>query len=422
MTIDWTPPKVENAPGLTWRKYNTGWEARWQCRSDIAKRGFDLKSLRVWMGAEPPKDWELTDIADKCSRLQGAMLVWARNGGQDIAPSGVQAVFDDTLGSLVRCYQTDPDSSYRKLRYSTRCNYDVLCARIVRDHGDVILADIKARLIQRWHEQWAEGGKVSNAHSLIAMMRTLFTFGMTLLEDEQCERLSMILHKMRFTNAKPRQERLTADQVIGIRLRAHAKGKGAIALAQAFQFECMLRQRDIIGEWIPLGELGTSDVLVGRYKWLRGIRWNEIDENMILRHVTSKRQKMIEVDLRLAPMVIEELSAAYPLFPSVGRGALPASGPVVVCPRTGLPYRAHQFRREWRELATDAGVPKHVKNMDTRAGAISEATDAGAELEHVRHAATHSDISMTQRYSRNSADKVANVQRIRAEHRNKSGK
>jgi len=57
--------------------------------------------------------------------------------------------------------------------------------------------------------------------------------------------------------------------------------------------------------------------------------------------------------------------------------------------------------------------------MDSRAGAISEATDAGADLEHVRHAATHSDIAMTQRYSRGSVEKVENVQRLRTKHRNK---
>lgn len=57
--------------------------------------------------------------------------------------------------------------------------------------------------------------------------------------------------------------------------------------------------------------------------------------------------------------------------------------------------------------------------MDSRAGAISEATDAGADLEHVRHAATHSDIAMTQKYSRGSEDKIAGVQKLRAEHRNK---
>ena len=55
----------------------------------------------------------------------------------------------------------------------------------------------------------------------------------------------------------------------------------------------------------------------------------------------------------------------------------------------------------------------------TTAGAISEATDAGAELEHVRHAATHSDISMTLRYSRGGNEKTAGVMRLRAEHRAK---
>ena len=60
--------------------------------------------------------------------------------------------------------------------------------------------------------------------------------------------------------------------------------------------------------------------------------------------------------------------------------------------------------------------------MDSRAGAITEATDAGADLEHIRHAATHSDISMTQRYSRGDADKTAGVLRQRVAHRNKQGK
>lgn len=74
----------------------------------------------------------------------------------------------------------------------------------------------------------------------------------------------------------------------------------------------------------------------------------------------------------------------------------------------------------WRMIATEAGVPKKVRNMDSRAGAITEATDAGAELEHIRHAATHSDIAMTQRYSRGESGKAEEVARKRNEHRNKS--
>jgi hypothetical protein len=55
--------------------------------------------------------------------------------------------------------------------------------------------------------------------------------------------------------------------------------------------------------------------------------------------------------------------------------------------------------------------------MDSRAGGITEASDAGAPLEHIRHAATHSDIQTTQGYSRGAADKTANVLEMRALHR-----
>lgn len=71
-------------------------------------------------------------------------------------------------------------------------------------------------------------------------------------------------------------------------------------------------------------------------------------------------------------------------------------------------------------VADAAGLPKSVRNMDSRAGAISEATDAGASLEDVRHAATHSNTSMTARYSRGAEGKVASVMQTRTAHRNKT--
>jgi site-specific recombinase XerC len=135
----------------------------------------------------------------------------------------------------------------------------------------------------------------------------------------------------------------------------------------------------------------------------------------VLNHVTSKRQKMINPDLRLMPMVLEELQTIYGF--AGDRATLPASGPMIVCDRTGRPWTAHYFRQRWREIAKAVGVPDDVWNMDSRSGGISEATDAGAQLEDVRHAATHSNIATTQRYSRGSADKAAKVQRLRVVHR-----
>jgi hypothetical protein len=407
-------PKIDDTPGLIWRRQRFGWEARWQARTDLVERGFPIKSHRVWAGQEAdltPKWREY--ISDFCTTMQNEMLVWGRGG---IEP----AEFTGTIASLIACYRTDPDSTYHKLRYKSRVNYDVNLKRLEKDAGDTLLTDIKARGLLRWHEQWSSNGRVAMGHSMIAMLRSLFKFGKTILEDAECERLKGVLHDMRFPMPKPRSEIVTAEQVNAIREIARQRGLPSIALAQAFQFECALRQKDVIGEWVPHPEPGISDVKRGQEKWLCGLRWNEIDQNLILTHITSKRQKELVVDLKWAPMVMEELALAYPGFAAGRRELLPGSGPIIVSERTAVPYSATQFRRTWRILAKAVGVPAGVFNMDNRAGAISEATNSGAPLESVRHAATHSDIATTQRYSRDGIKKTADVQRFRVAGRSKN--
>jgi hypothetical protein len=401
-------PHVENAPGLVWRKKAGGWEALWRARRDLIEKGFTPKNVPLWKGVEP----EMTDaqyIQDQCQRLQADMLAFGRG---EVAKA---LTFDGTIKTLIYCYQTDVDSNYHKKRWAVRRDHDNFLKRVAKKHGDERLDNIRARLILKWHKEWShDGQKIAIAHSFVAHLRTLFGFGTTILEDPECERLVGIMHLMKFPQAKARTEFLTADHVIAIRKVARGRRRYSISLAQAFQFDLMLRQKDVIGEYVPIPEPGISDVInpkLGK-KWITGIRWEEIDQNMVLRHKTSKRSKDIEVNLKLAPMVIEELGTD-------DRSVLPASGPIIISESTGLPYATENFRKTWRENADLAGVPKTIKNMDTRSGAISEATDAGADLEHVRHAATHSDIGMTQRYSRGATDKVAGVMQLRADHRNK---
>lgn len=401
-------PKIAGAPGLVWRPREGAWVATWQARSDLVKAGWWPKTSFLWKGTEP-NEIDRQYIVNSCMALQDQMLRWSKN----IAP--VAASYDGTLGSLIAHYQTDPDSSYHKKRYHVRKNHDAHLARVVRRHGTTPLSDIKGRLLLAWHKEWLgeDGKKVAIAHMFIGHLRTLFTFGRTLLEDPECIRLGQLCHDMRFTAPRPRTERMTADQAVAIRSMAHQHGRASIALAQAFQFDLMLRQKDVLGEWVPMDEPGTSEIIrADGMKWITGLRWSEIDENFVLRHITSKRQKPIEIDLRLAPMVMEELGA-------VDRAALPASGPVVLCEATGQPWSAVAYRMRWRAIADAAGIPGEIRSMDSRAGAITEATDAGISLEEIRHAATHSDISTTQRYSRGSNEKVANVQRLRTAHRNK---
>ena len=401
------PPKVTNAPGVVWQKRANGqWKAIWRARADIIERGWPIKSTGLWVGTPEELDEEnIKYIQSYSNDLHIDMLAWGRG-----TPPRVPGVYDGTLEALAHAYRTDEDSPYHKKRYVTRKHYDKLIERIVDEHGAEFVANIKGRTVLRWHEEWSAGGKIAMGHAVVGMLRTIVNFGVTMLDSEDCERLSGTLSKMRFTNAKPRSAALTADMATAFRAKAHEMGFPSMALAQALQFELMLRQKDVIGEWVPISEPGVSDVTFRGEKWLRGLRWEEIDANLILRHVTSKRGKLIEVNLRAAPMVMEE----------IGR-ITDRTGPVVIQERAGMPWSTYYFRHMWRSIADAAGLPKHIRNMDSRAGAITEATDAGADLEAVRHAATHSDIQMTQRYSRGDTDKIASVMAKRIAHRNKKG-
>lgn len=327
-----------------------------------------------------------------------------------------------TVQWLIDEYRSDRDSPYRSKRWPTRQHYDVLLKRVAADFGTSTLEDIRARQLKRWHEGIVAAGHVAMGHGLVGMIRTIVGFGATILEDKECQRLAGMLHLMKFAMAKPRTERLTAEQAILIRREAHSAGRPSIALAQAIQFECFLRQKDVIGEWVPETEPGESAVRAYGNKWLRGIRWEEISHDFVLSHITSKRLKLVEFDLTSAPMVVEELHYAMgsDALGGLQRDRFPKDGPVIFSEASELPWIAGEYRRWWRKLARSAGIPDAVRSMDSRAGAITEATDAGASLEHIRHASTHSDIAMVQRYSRGAVEKVAGVQKMRNEHRNKA--
>jgi hypothetical protein len=417
-------PKVTDAPGIVWKRRKTEWVAIWQPRTDLVKRGYPSETVEIWRGVEPTERDEAY-IADQCQSLQREMLIWGRGG----IPATV--VFDGRVSSLIDCYKTDPDSRFNKgIRYVSKVYYTSLMKRIERDCGEDLIRDLDARKLMRLHENWATVSGIPMAAALVGMVRTLATYGTILLKNADCKALKETMHDMRFEAAKPRKERLLAHHATAIIETAHDWGLYSIALAQAFQFECMFRQKDVIGEWVPLKEAGTSDVINQREqeKWLRGIRWSEIDSQLVLKHTTSKKGKDVEVDLRLAPMIVEELKFQYPGSITVDpvsqavvihRELLPASGPIIVSEYTGRPWYNYEFRRRWRQIAKASGVPDQVRNMDSRAGAISEARLSEASPDKIRLSATHSQLSQTDDYTRIQREAADNVLQMRAAYRNK---
>jgi hypothetical protein len=274
-----------------------------------------------------------------------------------------------------------------------------------------MVSELKGRDVIDYHERYLNAGKVTMASTVIGFLRMVVNFGSAILEDEHCARLSAnVLSKIRVQGAKPRTAILTFEQVQAIIAKAHEEGLHSIAMAQAFQFECTLRQKDVIGEWVPASEPGDSYVTHSENgkKWLMGIKWEEIDSDFVLTHVTSKRGKEVKPDLKNAPLVMAEF-ARFDI--------IPAKGPIIVRESTGSPWQQHEFQKQWRRLATLCGVPTSVRNMDSRAGAITEALQANVTLDKVRKSATHSNASMTARYSRGDQEAIADVMRSRVESR-----
>ncbi|MGY4621985.1 hypothetical protein ACVWZ4_007212 [Bradyrhizobium sp. USDA 4472] len=329
--------------------------------------------------------------------------------GTRLTQAGSPPVHGRTLGQLIHEYRTDQVSRYRKLRYATRVNHDNLMNRMVTTYGDLKLSDIKARTLEEMHLRWSNDGRtLATAHSFMSKLRALCGYGAGMLDDPDCTRICISISQRRDPASGERNNSfLTLDQCVAIREKARQIGYFSIALAQAIQFDTLLRQKDCLGELVPLSEPGEGIVTLGDKKWQRGITWEEIGPDLVLNHVTSKKQKRLILPLIHAPQVVEE-------FKHVPDWQHDAGGPVIICEHTSYPWDPSDFRRRWRSIADLCGVPKEVKNMHSRSGGISEGIKAGVPIEFMRHAAKHSDVQMTAHYDRNEHEIAAEALRRRA--------
>lgn len=310
----------------------------------------------------------LTILHNNAASLEGLASTWEHKLGirtNSVARKDTAGVFDGTFRALVEDYHTRRNSPYHALRHTSRSQSDTMTQIIVEDFRNTKIADVTEEQIRQVHAEWkarvARKGRsdgTSMAHSLVTHLRIIVNYGVKELQDSGCLNLSFILRHLKLKAPKPRENNLISnDQVKAIIVAAHEMGVHSVALAQAFQFECQdLSQKDVIGEWVPIDAEGTSDIMNGDEKWLHGLRWNEIDENMILTHIMSRFNQPIKIDLKTKPLVMDELK----------RSANPRSGPVIVCEQNQLPWWATEFRRMWRKIAREAGVPDDVFNMNSR--------------------------------------------------------
>lgn len=375
-------------------------------RADLVRAGYRPETVRL---AHSPDDADAAPLLSAtCLRLQAEMLEWSSGRRRDASQ------FDGTVRGLSRRYQTDVASPFRRLKHTTREKDAHVLKIIERAFGDRALSALKLDDFWRWYEAAkrpkAPGGpeRVRRAWGIMKKLRELVSYGVS-AELDGCARLKGILGEVRFPQPARRRVTLDLEHVEAFIAKAIELDRVSLAFATAIQFDTALRQKDVIGEWepVPAGAAASGIVFRGR-RWVNGLAWSAIVLDGVSRKITSKTGAIAAHDLTVCPHV----QAVAALIPPERR-----VGPLVIDEKSGRPYAEDSFSREWRVVARAAGVPDHVWNMDARAGAITEAEDAGADLDHVRAAAAHSQASTTARYSRGAVGKSRTVAQLRLAHR-----
>jgi hypothetical protein len=253
---------------------------------------------------------------------------------------------------------------------------------------------LDGRDLRRWYTEWSaplgDGDKprIAAARMAMTVLKNALTFAAT-CRKPGCAEFRNILRDMRFAGPQPRTEAPTAAEIIAARKAAHELGHAPAALAYARQFEGTMRQWDVVGKWVPLSDKKRSSIIDGTSKWV-GPMWSQIDANMILHYTPAKTRftsgATVTLDLRVLPMVVEELAKV----PAEAR-----RGPLIVNPRTGLPYRNWYFGEVWRRVRKITGIRKEVWNRDMRAAGVTEGRQAGAPTDDLAKQAGHANKRTT---------------------------
>jgi integrase len=268
--------------------------------------------------------------------------------------------------------------------------------------------------VKRWHKNWRapkqSGGKPRDkrAYDAVTTFRMVLRFGVA-LGFSDCKDLIERLSMLRFEKPGAREQQMTFAQVAAFIRKALELGDRDMAIGVAAQFDLLLRQKDIIGEWGPATPGVTGAVYASDEMWNGRFYWENIP-GWMFRIKTSKTRSAIEFDLT-------KYTLLFPLLESVPHHERVGA---IVKGEHGLPIRERTYRKRFRRTARAAGIPDEVWSMDSRAGGATEADEAGADFKAISDHLTHSDGRTTVRYIRRVARRTAAVADARAQQRKKT--
>jgi integrase len=386
----------------------------WRATRAAIRAGYPVKRVNLSYFAD-----DEAALFARCQRLTAEQNEW-------LSPQRADPLFDGTIRSVINLWQIDPTSPYHGIEASTRHPYDVYARMIVATVGGRRVDALDGRDMRRWHAAWMAPAepdgkpRIAAARMAVIVLKNALIFAAG-CKKPGCRELLDILRDIDFPAPRPRKEAPTAAEIIAARQAVHELGHAPAAFAYALQFEGSARQWDVIGKWVPLSDTRPSLIIGGGKKWV-GPMWSQIDEHLILRYTPSKTRftsgAEVVLDLKVLPMVMEEL-AKVPLEAR--------RGPLIVNPRTGLPYRHEYFRVLWRQAAARVGISPAVWNRDTRAAAVTEARQAASPdvpsnmLDDVAKTAGHANKRTTAKvYDRDRLEAARRVAAARVAYRGKN--
>jgi hypothetical protein len=401
------PPRSDH-PGLKYRRTVNGRQPYWVAKQ-VVRDPLDFPDRTIRL----PQDTDEQELAELCRLYTARLLHWlAERTVKDAIPR-----YDGTVYSLSQVFQKHPESSFHTVKQNTRDSYTDSLKIIESTVGARVIRNVTVIDVKRWYRNWrqpkVEAGpeRIKRAHDAVATFRMILRFGFA-LGFEDCGKLAERLAMQQFERSAAREQEMTYAQAAAFVRKALEMGKlgrippdraKSMAIGIAAQFDLLLRQKDVIGEWVPsqpdvAGAIydGAGEMWLGRFRWDNIPGWK-------LRLKTSKTRSAIEFDLQNYSLLFPLLESV-PLHERVG---------AIVTGEHGLPVRERSYRKWFRQIARVAGIPDEVWSMDSRAGGATEADEAGADFKAISDHLTHSETKTTVRYIRRVQKRTATVAEAR---------
>ena len=400
------PPRGKT-PGLKRGRHHLPYWIASQVRRDVMN--FPDKCIPL------PPDADMEALSQLCNEHCARLDDWIatqRAGDVQALPG-----YDGTVLSACQLYQRHPHSRFHKVKHNTRKSYTDSLKIIEKTVGKRLIRNLTVLDVQHWYDEWRKPAvkdgpeRIDRAHDAVSMFKTVLRFVAAALRRPECKQLISDLENagslVRFERGGAREEEMTFAQAGAFIRKALEMGNAGVlpcdrahcmAVGVAAQFELLVRQKDIIGDWGGArGEKWT-----GYFTWenIPGWRWR-------MKTSKSKYRAAAEFDLT-------SYSLLYPLLEAVPHRERVGA---IVKGEHGLPVRERSYRKWFRQIARAAGIADEVWSMDSRAGGATEAEEAGAAIDAIQGALTHSKKATTLRYIRRSSSKIATVAEARSRKR-----